>query len=246
MSGNTASTRRRSTRLSVGLVLVALLATTLPGVAAGKEKGKDACKKGGWIELVDTDGEPFASQGDCVSFAAQGGTASPPSVESILAVAYTDMNAVDGDYDPSVDVLIAKLVDTNGDNEVSVGDTVVTGEYPKGFDPGTAGFGSFGVTSHPVTDLFPGAGEFAVLSGGLDKFFIWDRTFEREVYSEYDRTNAPATYTEFTDVIAESLIFVDTIYANTVSPSNPDENVSGMSREQTSDDAFFDVDLNAP
>jgi hypothetical protein len=30
--------------------------------------GTDECKRGGWRDLLDDDGEPFRNQGDCVSF----------------------------------------------------------------------------------------------------------------------------------------------------------------------------------
>ena len=35
---------------------------------------KDDCKKGGWKNLVDSQGNPFKNQGDCVSFVATGGS----------------------------------------------------------------------------------------------------------------------------------------------------------------------------
>ena len=35
---------------------------------------KDDCKKGGWQSLTDDQGRPFKNQGDCVSYAATGGT----------------------------------------------------------------------------------------------------------------------------------------------------------------------------
>lgn len=34
---------------------------------------KDACKKGGWMNLTDNEGNSFKNQGDCVSFVATGG-----------------------------------------------------------------------------------------------------------------------------------------------------------------------------
>lgn len=34
---------------------------------------KDACKKGGWMNLTDDEGNAFKNQGDCVSFVATGG-----------------------------------------------------------------------------------------------------------------------------------------------------------------------------
>jgi hypothetical protein len=35
---------------------------------------EDDCKHGGWLKLVDSQGHPFANQGDCVSFVATDGT----------------------------------------------------------------------------------------------------------------------------------------------------------------------------
>ena len=34
---------------------------------------KDECKKGGWMTMVDSEGNSFKNQGDCVSFVATGG-----------------------------------------------------------------------------------------------------------------------------------------------------------------------------
>ncbi len=34
---------------------------------------KDECKKGGWMNLIDADGNSFKNQGDCVSYVATGG-----------------------------------------------------------------------------------------------------------------------------------------------------------------------------
>ena len=34
--------------------------------------GKDDCKNGGWMDLVNGDGEPFKNQGDCVSYTNNG------------------------------------------------------------------------------------------------------------------------------------------------------------------------------
>lgn len=57
-----------------------------------------------------------------------------PEAET-LAVAYSNLDGIDG-YDPTgTDVLIAKLVDETGDGEVSVGDLVVTNLFPGDFIP---------------------------------------------------------------------------------------------------------------
>jgi hypothetical protein len=41
--------------------------------------GADAshCQKGGWLQLTSSEGAAFANQGDCVSYAARGGTLIP-------------------------------------------------------------------------------------------------------------------------------------------------------------------------
>lgn len=36
---------------------------------------KDECKKGGWMNMANDEGNPFKNQGDCVSFVASGGKA---------------------------------------------------------------------------------------------------------------------------------------------------------------------------
>ena len=70
----------------------------------------------------------------------------------VLALAFTDL---DGDHAfGGGDVLIAKLVDTNGDKVPSVGDTIRLGRYPTNLTPGPADFADWNVTSHVVTDIF--------------------------------------------------------------------------------------------
>jgi hypothetical protein len=52
---------------------------------------------------------------------------------SFLAVAFTDRNG-NHKYEPNKDLLIASLLDTNKDGEVSVGDTIHWGTYPTTFE----------------------------------------------------------------------------------------------------------------
>ena len=67
-------------RIAVVLGLITLMSAVLTGAAvAGNGNGaKDAswklCLKGGWETLYTSNGEPFSSQKDCVSYAKQGGT----------------------------------------------------------------------------------------------------------------------------------------------------------------------------
>jgi hypothetical protein len=70
-------------RLAIVVVLSALLTFAVgaaPAAAAGGNSGNaKLCQKNGWKSLVRSDGTPFANQGDCVSYGAQGGTPSPPA-----------------------------------------------------------------------------------------------------------------------------------------------------------------------
>ena len=72
----------------------------------------------------------------------------PPSV---FAVAFSDTNG-NHTYEGGTDRLIAALVDTNGDGDVSVGDTVETDVFPLTLDP-VDDFGAFTVKSALVTSV---------------------------------------------------------------------------------------------
>ena len=76
----------------------------------------------------------------------------------MFAVAFSDTNGNHA-YDGGTDRLIAALVDTNEDGDVSVGDTVETDAYPLTFDP-VDDFGTFTVkfaTVTSVTGFTPGS-----------------------------------------------------------------------------------------
>lgn len=66
-------------RLMVVLCAAAALAAGVSTAAAGggNSDAAHACQKGGWQNLVRSDGTPFKNQGECVSYAAQGGTLYP-------------------------------------------------------------------------------------------------------------------------------------------------------------------------
>ena len=122
---------------------------------------------------------------------------------TLFAVAYTDIDPSDGGYDPNVDVLISKLVDTNNDGVVSVGDTIEMGQYPKNFNPSfPTDFGNFAVVSHTVDGVINVTStEVAVLSGADPFSFIsrpdveqyWEgRQFDCHGYSQLlDATDSP-------------------------------------------------------
>lgn len=70
-------------KMRVALLLCAVFAMSV-GVASatadhgngGNSANAKLCQKGGWMSLFRQDGSPFASEEDCVSYAAQGGTLS--------------------------------------------------------------------------------------------------------------------------------------------------------------------------
>jgi CHRD domain len=58
-----------------GLVLAICGATAMAG--GGNSDNAQMCQKGGWENLVQSDGTGFSNPGDCVSYGAQGGTLHP-------------------------------------------------------------------------------------------------------------------------------------------------------------------------
>ncbi len=89
----------------VGLLAGALIVAVPGGVISAKDQPTDACKDGGWEELVRGDGTPFANQGACVAYVAGGGTAEPPSTFA------SDCHGVDGIFYDSYVVTAEPLFD---------------------------------------------------------------------------------------------------------------------------------------
>jgi len=66
--------------MGIGIVGIAS-----PAGAAGNSANAKACQNNGWKTLVRADQTSFKNQGDCVSYAAQGGTPQSPKSASQLA-----------------------------------------------------------------------------------------------------------------------------------------------------------------
>lgn len=66
--------------MSICLVLALALVLSASSALAGGGNSANAklCQKGGWMNWVRADKTPFANQGDCVSYAARGGTLTSP------------------------------------------------------------------------------------------------------------------------------------------------------------------------
>ncbi len=66
---------RQFHRVGVVLLMLASLMVVLPRTASAQDNSDAAhrCQQGGWEDLRGSDGTRFANQGECVSYAAQGG-----------------------------------------------------------------------------------------------------------------------------------------------------------------------------
>lgn len=75
----------------------------VPGGGAGNSPAAQACKNGGWMTLVRADQTSFADQGECISYAVQGGVPAPPT--GSFAVARAACVAIGGTFAaPGTDV----------------------------------------------------------------------------------------------------------------------------------------------
>lgn len=93
---------------AVGLKAAVLIAVACflvaPATSASAADAKDPCKSGGYASYVDPGtGQPFANQGQCVSFVANGGTLVPvpPSQPGIVVAGGWTVNYSD---DPTTEV----------------------------------------------------------------------------------------------------------------------------------------------
>lgn len=71
----------RSPRLFVVSLMMLLALLVSPMVTTAQSPGNSgaaqACQQGGYLDYTDADGNPFRNTGQCVSYAAQGGTLVP-------------------------------------------------------------------------------------------------------------------------------------------------------------------------
>ncbi len=87
----TASTHERKRPMSTSrsrvlvtfMVAIMTLGAMIAPVAAGPGDSRELCKKGGWQDLLREDGTAFRNQGECVSYAAQGGMPVAPRPRAI-------------------------------------------------------------------------------------------------------------------------------------------------------------------
>ncbi len=105
---------RRALLVASAVALVALAVGASVASAGGNSANAKLCQKGGWKDLVRADQTPFANQGACVSYAAQGGTLtapSPPAPPAPPSAAQILCESFDGTFVPNAE---GRLWDCNG------------------------------------------------------------------------------------------------------------------------------------
>lgn len=109
-----------------------------------------------------------------------------PTGPTTLALAYTDVDGIAG-YAEGVDVLIARLIDSNGDTVPSAGDLIQTDRFPK--DPQRSGFGEFRVKEWVVASVISADATVVRVTGARGDFpprFSWFQRPNFDVYSEQE------------------------------------------------------------
>ncbi len=71
----------------VALIMGTLVLGTAVAADGGNSDAAHACQRGGYANYTRTDGTTFANQGQCVSYAAHGGTLKPVPTAKITGVA---------------------------------------------------------------------------------------------------------------------------------------------------------------
>jgi len=222
----------------LGTVLLALLAMAPAGSVLAKGAGTSAnvkaCLDGGWTSLTTSDGTPFGSQNECVAYGAMG--ASYDSTARVFAIAYSNLDGVAG-FNAASDVLIAKLVDTNQDNSLDAGDTVLMGRYPINF--AASAFGTWGVTTHTVASVDEADSIVVRVFDSAGARFEWQgATGSGAAYVE---SNRKAT-TQFLDFFGFPCALDDELGVFLGSPSQPSVAAAGNACDGT-DDTFIDAAL---
>lgn len=186
---------------------------------------------------VDTPGS--AASTPCPSGSTTLGVAStsPSDCIEMLAVAFTNRDAVEG-FDPtSSDVLIAALLDTNTDDAVSVGDLVVTHRYPTDLD--ATGFDFFTVTNHAVDSVASATAPLIQVGSGASTFFFGIGSTTCGPFEQYGEVGTGSTViTDYTWCV--EINPSDQLGVNTSSPSAPNSSVSASDTASLHDD-FLDM-----
>jgi len=193
-------------------------------------------------QLVDADGDGYTAIGSCTGSMDDCDDFDPAvnpeqGCSAILAVAYSDLNGEDGYQEGSSDVLISKLIDFNNDGVVSVGDKVITHQYPTNFIPDS--FDDFTVTEHVINGVIGFANHFVAVSIDEINIFHWYHTADiQESYIEFIQ------FTGINSSIIDTLgnEYNDGILIESNSPSAPNQSIYSY-QPANGNHTFIDVDI---
>jgi len=208
-------------RLRIALFCCVVLALTVGvAVALGGDGGNAAaakgCQKDGWKELARSDGSAFKNQGDCVFYAAQGGTLQAKCAGS------EDFSAAADRSQPTT--FSGGTIDTTyGSVSGLEGGIVVEGTsfFSPDFATGThLVFSGNGVNSFKLTFTRP------VGSVALDETPNMDSVATTNTLTAYDASNQPVGADTFTSASAHRFTVTTTtnsIKYFTIATDDPDQ-----------------------
>jgi hypothetical protein len=158
---------------------------------------------------------------------------------TVFAVAWTDKNA-NHTYELATDVLIARLIDGNGNDTLDSGDVIETGAYPLDF--GASAFGSFTVTSHVVDSVSVVGGQTTVYDAAGHPF----RWQTPAIWGAEQYVEAVAGLGAGAELDDSALGAQDAILMKSFAPSVPAIEVGPiLSSASSTNDAFIDVAIYA-
>ena len=161
----------------------------------------------------------------------------PTPEPKTLAIAYSDLNGVEGYQEGAGDVLIAKLVDTSRDGTPSPGDTITMGMYPENADPSLAEFSEWEVKTHTVEFVWSQEGNSLEVEGKGGGHHQWTTTahMNGEVYREV-RLGSQSS-------IQDPPWDQDLVHLENRSPSRPAPSWHDDFSEHSGDSPLIDVEL---
>ncbi|NNF10628.1 MAG: hypothetical protein HKN74_10120 [Acidimicrobiia bacterium] len=245
-------------RRLAAFVVVGMLLSALPVQAVAERPGPrvDVCH---WSEddevfvhitvFASAVAKHIDNHGDV--YPGQGGLDDRCALEesTVLAVAYSNLDGVDGFDEMGSDVFISKLVDTNDDGVVSAGDEILMGRYPTGFNPSSpADFGGFAVPRHTIDAVRIAGPTYIVVESGTAEFAFASNANGEQYFENGPLGSVCGGCTELLDIKADTnfdRIFTDYFGP---SPSQPDSAVLLSRRLPGSgtDDTYLDVDIAIP
>lgn len=247
---------RNAWKLSVVAVMLLAGAFAVVGPASAGQTKAAVCHVDGQnlfsvVEVADPAVQAHVDHGDALPGGDVPGmpgyvfdqSCTPEIAAAILAVAYTNRDVLAG-YDPALDVLIAKLVDTHPGGAVSVGDTIITNQYPE--DLAGTSFGSFQTTTHVVTSVQSSSGgqiDVTAATGTFSLAIGASTQGQRELYEEDSNAGTKISITKIEDFFGKCLSD-DSLEVGTSSPSAPLSNV--VKTAPCSDNDPIDVDILIP